>query len=56
MDTPIPPTQMEASKKHLQSTSVILSDEDEACVVEWLAGHPLMYNKKIKEYKDTDKK
>ncbi len=24
--------------------------------MEWLADHPLMYNKKIKEYKETDKK
>ncbi len=25
-------------------------------MVEWLADHPLMFNKKIKEYKETDKK
>ncbi len=24
--------------------------------MEWLADHQLMYNKKIKEYKETDKK
>ncbi len=24
--------------------------------MEWLADHPLMYNKKIKEYKETDNK
>ncbi len=24
--------------------------------MEWLADRPLMYNKKIKEYKETDKK
>ncbi len=35
---------------------LFFSDEDEACVMEWLADHPLMYNKKIKEYKETDKK
>ncbi len=55
-DTHIPPTQSDQMKKHIKSTSVILSDEDEACVVEWLADHPLMYNKKIEEYKETDKK
>ncbi len=55
-DTPIPPTQPGVSKKRIKSTSVILSDEDEARVVEWLADHPLMFNKKIKEYKETDKK
>ncbi len=56
-DTPIPPTQPDVpSKKWIKSTSVILSDEDEACVVEWLADHPLMFNKKIKEYKETYKK
>ncbi len=54
-DTPIPPTQTDPSKKHIKSTSVILSDEDEARVLEWLADHPLMY-KKIKEYKEIDKK
>ncbi len=43
-------------KKIIKSTSVILSDEDEARVVELLADHPLMHNKKIKEYKDTEKK
>ncbi len=51
--TLIPP---DVSKKHIKSTNVILSDEDEACVVEWLAEHPLMFSKKIKEYKETDKK
>ncbi len=56
MDTPIPPTQQYPSKKHLKSISIILSDEDEACVVEWLVDHPLMYNKTLKEYKETDKK
>ncbi len=40
----------------MKGTSDILTDEDEACVVEWLVDHPLMYNKKIKEYKETDKK
>ncbi len=25
-------------------------------MVEWLVDHPLMYNKNIKEYKETDKK
>ncbi len=40
----------------MKSTSVILPDEDEARVVKWLADHPLMFNKKIKEYKETDKK
>ncbi len=55
-DTPIAPTQPDVSKKRIKSTSVILSDEDEACVVEWLADHQLMFNKKIKEYKETDKK
>ncbi len=55
-DTPIPPTQHDVSKKRIKSTSVILADQDEARVVEWLADHPLMFNKKIKEYKETDKK
>ncbi len=55
-DTPIPPTQLDVSNKCIKSTSVILSDEDEARVVEWLADHPLMFNKTIKEYKETDKK
>ncbi len=55
-DTPITPTQPDPSKKHIKSTSVIYSDEDEAHVVEWLTDHPLMYNNKIKEYKETDKK
>ncbi len=43
-DTPIPPTQPEdvVTKKPLKNTSVILSDEDEVRVVEWLADHPLM--------------
>ncbi len=54
--TPIPPTQPDVSKKHIKSTSVILSDEDEVRVVEWLADHPLMFNKKIMEYKETGKK
>ncbi len=54
-DTPIPPTQPDP-KKRQNSTNVILSDEDETRVVECLADHPLMYNKKIKEYKETDKK
>ncbi len=50
VDTPIHPTQPDpSSKKRIKSTSVILSDEDEARVVEWLADHPLMYNKKIKK-------
>ncbi len=56
MDTPIPPTQQYPSKKHLKSISIILSDEDEARAVQWLADHPLMYNKTLKEYKETDKK
>ncbi len=56
-DTRISPTQLDpSSRKRIKGTSVILSDEDEACVVEWLADHPLMYKKKIKEYKETDKK
>ncbi len=56
-DTPIPPTQPDpSSKKCIKSTCVILSDEDEAFVVELLADHPLMYNKKIKKYKETDQK
>ncbi len=56
-DTPIPPTQSDpSSKKCIKSTCVILSDEDEAFVVELLADHPLMYNKKIKKYKETDQK
>ncbi len=25
-------------------------------MVEWVADHPLMFNKKIKDYKETDKK
>ncbi len=50
-DTPIPPTELDpSSKKRIKSNNVILSDEDEACVVEWLACHPLMYNKMINEY------
>ncbi len=53
-DIPIPPTQPDpSSKKRMKKTS---EDEDAACVVEWLADHPLMYNKKIKEYKETEKK
>ncbi len=55
-DTPIHPTQPDPSKRRMKSTCFILSDEDEAHVVEWLADHPLMYNKRIKEYKETDKK
>ncbi len=54
-DTAIPPSQTE-SKKRQKQTNVILSDADEEIVVEWLADHPLMFNKKIKEYKETDKK
>ncbi len=55
-DTPIPPTQPDPTKKCQKSTNVILSNQDEARVVDWLADHPLMYNKKIKEYKVTGKK
>ncbi len=54
VDTPIPPSQPDP-KKRQKSTNVILSDNDETRVVEWLADHPLMC-KKIKEYKETDKK
>ncbi len=53
-DTPIPPSQPDTKKR--QKNSVILSDDDEMRVVEWLAEHPLMYNKKIEEYKETDMK
>ncbi len=38
-DTPIPPTQPDQLKKCIKSTSVILTDEDEAHVVERLADH-----------------
>ncbi len=55
-DTSIPRTQPDQMKKRIKRTSVILTDADEALVVEWLADHPLMYNKKIKEYEETDKK
>ncbi len=54
-DNPIPPSQPDP-KKRQKNRSVILSDDEETRVVEWLADHPLMYNKKIKEYKETDKK
>ncbi len=50
-DTPIPSTQPDQMKKRIKIASVILSDEDEARIVKSLADHPLMYNKKIKEYK-----
>ncbi len=53
-DNPIPPSQPDL-KKRQKTTSVILSDEEEIRVVEWLADHPLMY-KKIKEYKETDRR
>ncbi len=49
-DNPISPSQLDP-KKHQKNTSVILSDDEETRVVEWLADRPLMYNKKIKEYK-----
>ncbi len=54
-DTEIPPSQTE-SKKRQKQTNVILSDANEERVVEWQADHPSMFNKKIKEYKETDKK
>ncbi len=54
-DNPMPPS-LPDPKKHQKNTNVILSDDEETRVVEWLADHPLMYNKKIKEYKETDKK
>ncbi len=54
-DTAFPPSQTD-SKKRAKETNVILSDANEERVVEWLADHRLMFNKKIKEYKETDKK
>ncbi len=54
-DNPIPPSQPDP-RKHEKNTSVILSDNEETRVVEWLTDYPLMYNKNIKEYKETDKK
>lgn len=39
-----------------RTNTVIISDEDEERVVEWLIDHPLMYNKKFKQYKESDKK
>ncbi len=54
-DTAIPPSQTD-SKKRAKQTNVILSDADEERVVELLADHQLMFNKKKNKYKETDKK
>lgn len=35
---------------------VVLTEEEENVMVEWLEANPILYNKKLKTYKDTSKK
>lgn len=44
------------AQKKKKLTRVTLNQEDEAKVVEWLRANPMLYDKKDKNYKDSDKK
>ena len=48
-----PPTATAAKKK---KKSLVLSDEQEMELADWLKENPMLYTKSMKEYKDTAKK
>lgn len=45
-----------SKKQKKEKTAAILSEEEENTMVEWLESNPILYNKKLKTYKDSTKK
>nr|XP_054766060.1 PAX-interacting protein 1-like [Lytechinus pictus] len=44
------------TEKRSKKKTLVLTDEQEADMADWLKSHPLLYTKTMKEYKDTAKK
>lgn len=45
-----------ATKQKKQKVVALLTEEQEESMVEWLENNPILYNRKLKTYKDTNKK